>query len=316
MTKTSFIKTRFINLTRDFGFKLCFANPEHPELLLGLLNSLITDREIVSITFLNPDVMAPDEDGKRPSYDVQCTDSDGNRFIVEMQKDPYREFGDRLLLYSGNPLQYLLKRGEPYERMRTLYVIAVLGGYLKVPDEEKPVRDALVRSAHIQMNDTKKILTYKHNLLFLQLPAVKRVTEDSPFLERWAWYVSNIHTFEEKPEGLDGYFSLLFDCADRNNISRAALSVYDDMERDEQTIECEKRDIRIDAREEALEEGLAEGLAKGEAKGRAEGRAEGINAGRSEATFEMAKKMKADGLSVEAICKYTGLSSEQVEGLA
>ena len=108
--------------------------------------------------------------------------------------------------------------------------------------------------------------------------------------------------------GLDGYFSLLFDCADRNNISRAALSVYDDMERDEQTIECEKRDIRIDAREEALEEGLA--------KGEAKGRAEGISAGRSEATFEMAKKMKADGLGVEAICKYTGLSSEQVEGLA
>ena len=135
--------------------------------------------------------------------------------------------------------------------MRTLYVIAVLGGYLKVPDEEKP-------------------------------------------------------------EGLDGYFSLLFDCADRNNISRVALSVYDDMERDEQTIECEKRDIRIDAREEALAEGLAKGLAKGEAKGRAEG----ISAGRSEATFEMAKKMKADGLGVEAICKYTGLSPEQVEGLA
>ena len=111
--------------------------------------------------------------------------------------------------------------------------------------------------------------------------------------------------------GLDGYFSLLFDCADRNNISRVALSVYDDMERDEQTIECEKRDIRIDAREEALEEGLAEGLAKGEAKGRAEG----ISAGRSEATFEIARNLKSAGIPADVIASSTGLSVEEVEKL-
>ena len=167
-------------------------------------------------------------------------------------------------------------------------------------------------------------MTDSLHFVFVELDRFDKKWEDiDNDKERFYFCIRHMRELESLPEGLaeglDGYFSLLFDCADRNNISSAALSVYDDMERDEQTIECEKRDIRIDAREEALEEGLAEGLAKGlakgEAKGRAEGRAEGITAGRSEATFEMAKKMKAKGFSTEDITDCTGLSVEEVEKL-
>ena len=48
------------------------------------------------------------------------------------------------------------------------------------------------------------------------------------------------------------------------------------------------------------------GLEAGLEKGRAEGMAEKL---------EGARKMKADGLAVEMICKYTGLSPEQVAAL-
>ena len=58
--------------------------------------------------------------------------------------------------------------------------------------------------------------------------------------------------------------------------------------------------------EKGLEKGRAEGLEKGLEKGRAEGMAE---------KMEAARKMKADGLAVEMICKYIGLSPEQVAAL-
>ena len=45
------------------------------------------------------------------------------------------------------------------------------------------------------------------------------------------------------------------------------------------------------------------------------GREEGLAEGKAEASRENAKKMKADGVPVELIAKYTGLSPEEIKGL-
>jgi predicted transposase/invertase (TIGR01784 family) len=60
-----------------------------------------------------------------------------------------------------------------------------------------------------------------------------------------------------------------------------------------------------------LQRGLEEGMEKGMEKGRQEGLEEGLEKGRR----EMAKKMKADGLSVSMIATYTNLSAEEIETL-
>ena len=39
--------------------------------------------------------------------------------------------------------------------------------------------------------------------------------------------------YKEKPSGLAGYFDLLFEASDRNNIEKGKLSLYDKMVRDE-----------------------------------------------------------------------------------
>ena len=208
----------------------------------------------------------------------------------------YREYGDRLMVYSGDPLTRILKRGEEYSRVRTLYVISILDGYIKVKGEERPVRDRLLREAHVTVDGGKNILSDKLNFLFLQLPAVKSVTESSSFLERWAWHVRHIHEFAEKPEGLDDYFSLLFDAADRNNISSHKLSIYDRMQRDEIQIEAEKRYAIEEARAEEREKALAEGEAKSKA--------------------EVARAMLAKKTPVDFIASVTGLTEVQVRNIA
>ena len=52
-----------------------------------------------------------------------------------------------------------------------------------------------------------------------------------------------------------------------------------------------------------LEAGLEKGLQ------------EGLEEGRRKAILETAKNMKADGMETAAICRYTGLSEEEVEKL-
>ena len=62
----------------------------------------------------------------------------------------------------------------------------------------------------------------------------------------------------------------------------------------------------------AVKEGRAEGLAKGRAEGLAEGRAEGEAKGKA----EVAKAMLKDGMALEKVLAYTGLSKKEVEHLA
>ena len=95
--------------------------------------------------------------------------------------------------------------------------------------------------------------------------------------------------------GLDGYFDLLFEASDRNNIEKGKLSIYDKMVREEIQIAAE--------REYAVR------------TGREEGHAAGLEEGRVKANIETARKMKADGLAIESIIFYTGLSVEEVEAL-
>jgi hypothetical protein len=76
-------------------------------------------------------------------------------------------------------------------------------------------------------------------------------------------------------------------------------------------------------RKEGLKEGLKEGERKGEQKGLLKGMTVGMKKGRKEGKLEgrnrhaveSARKMLMDGLSVEMIAKYSGLSLEKVRAL-
>jgi predicted transposase YdaD len=62
-----------------------------------------------------------------------------------------------------------------------------------------------------------------------------------------------------------------------------------------------------EARQKGLDEGRTEGKIEGEATGRTEGEARKAE--------KVARKMKADGLDVALIAKYTGISAEEIEKL-
>ena len=71
--------------------------------------------------------------------------------------------------------------------------------------------------------------------------------------------------------------------------------------------------------EQGLELGRSEGLEQGLEQGRAEGEAAGLERGRNEgraaAIMDLARSMKAEGLSEAIISKTTGLSVVEIEGL-
>ena len=54
---------------------------------------------------------------------------------------------------------------------------------------------------------------------------------------------------------------------------------------------------------------------EGRKEGIMEGRKEGIMEGRKEGIIATALKMLKDGMTIENVCKYTGLSQQQIEKL-
>ena len=296
------LKSPFLDLTRDYAFKIVMADPTKPELMMQLLNELIPERDIVSINFLNTEVLPDDEEYHRNNYDIQCTDRDGNCFIVEMQKEPYEHFRDRLMVYSGDPLKRLLKRGEAYDKVRTLYMVCILGGYLHIEGEDPSFRHELVRRAYVRIDKSNKILSDKLKYIFLQIPKAKEPTDGSSFLERWAYYVRTMGKVESKPVGLAPYFDRLFDAANRSNIEQGKLSIYDRMVRDEIQIEAEKQ--------YAIKEALDDFSIRKEAE-----KQYAIKEALETKVCETARNMKTAGIAIELISQCTGLTIEQVAEL-
>ena len=314
-------KTTFIDLTRDYGFKIVMADDAHPELMMELLNEVIPEHRVVHIDFLNKEIISNFESDKRFNYDVLCVDENGNRFLVEMQKCSYDYFTDRLVAYSGAQLTHLLKRGEEYSQLRRSYIISVLGELLHLSDEDKPFSRQIMRTAYITMSDSKINLSNKLKFIFLQLPMAEKPAEGASFIAKWTYYVREMHTFREKPAGLEPYFDLLFEASRRENIESGKLSIYDKMVRDEIQIKAE--------RDYAIKEALDDYSIRKEAekqyaiKEALEGQREELEremlAAQSQALeqdkLETARNFKAEGIPADVIAKCTGLTMEQVAGL-
>jgi len=318
---TDGIKKRYIDLRYDIGFKIALANPDKPELMLGLLQALIPERAIKSIRFMNTESSPEEIEDKRVIYDIRCIEESGDSFVVEMQKSYYHYIYDRLVIYSGDPLKRMLKAGQGYETIRPLYIICIADFFLNIPGDTDQERKNIVRRACPMMTDTKKVLSDKLNFVFLQLPAVEALTKGQTFLEKFAYVISHIESMQQIPEELKGdeYFETLFNMAERRYINKEQLKIYDNMIRDEIQIQAEKDWVKTQALKEGLRIGLQEGEAQGLKKGIEKGESQGLEKGRVEGKIaeqqRIAKELKAAGITTDIISKTTGLSTDEIDKL-
>ena len=109
------------------------------------------------------------------------------------------------------------------------------------------------------------------------------------------------------PQATKELFYKVLDTADESSLSESQRIRYEsDLKNYMDTMSCiEFAEIK------GKTEGRAEGLAEGRAEGLAEGRAEG----KSSATAEIARSMKAEGMTIAMISKFTGLSAEEIGAL-
>ena len=108
----------------DRFFKYLFAREEHKDLLIALLNEVLSDldpdgsvRRIEDVTYGDRESSPLHRDAKLPRFDVVARAEEGRVFHIEVQaaKEPY--FLERSLYYAAMTYSLQLKKGEDYHTL-------------------------------------------------------------------------------------------------------------------------------------------------------------------------------------------------------
>ena len=108
---------KYIDLMVDFGFKKIFKESGKKQLLIRPLNEIF-DLDIADINIRESEQMGLVRKAHRVSYDLLCTDTGGNRFIVEVQLADQKFFLERALFYTAVPIAKAMPKRPPKSKSK------------------------------------------------------------------------------------------------------------------------------------------------------------------------------------------------------
>lgn len=254
----------------DLTFKKVFG--ECDDLLINLINALLElPDSVVSIEYLQNELLSEQGTGKNTVVDVRCTDHAGRHFIVEMQIAHHAYFLERLLFNAAKVFSSQLERGDPYVKIQPVYAISIMDDVL-VKTNDHRVQTYSVINHH----DANERAT-GFQIVVLELAKCRKLRNldmQKP-LDRWIQYFINPEyylTMEKQELEQMPYQRKAVEILDTTNFTPGQMRAYD------QYIDSVRlhNTIMEDAWERGIREGNAKGLAEGLAEGKAEGKVEGI----------------------------------------
>ena len=165
----------YVNPFTDFGFKKLFGEEDGKESLINFLNDMLPLTEkIVEIKFGNTEFLGLIKENRKSIFDIYCTDSRGNHFIVELQNARQEYFKDRTLYYSTFPIQrQALKNTNWNYKLQHVYCIALLG--FSFSDETVTSNEEIIVANEylhtINLKDQNNNIFYKKlTYVFIEFP--------------------------------------------------------------------------------------------------------------------------------------------------
>ena len=319
------IKTEYINIQTDFGFKQVFGNLDNKAALLRFLNALFDGKlTVTDVVYHDKEILPSDEKGKRIIYDVYCTapvsradspfypnslsngrqDTQKNHhFILEMQNIYTPPFEERMTYYASKMVAEQGKAGWNYD-LEPVFAVAVMDFNFS------HLSPKLVRDIMLTDRVTGEALTDKVHIFLCSLKEVPGKWEDCRTeMECILFLIKNMEHMDSTSLAYrEGRFAEIFEAARSNRLKADEKIAYS------QSLE-KLRDTQAGiqfAADRAREEGRAEGEAIGRAKGEAIGRAKGEAIGRAEGVASVALNLLRRGLDAEFIASATGLPIEKI----
>lgn len=292
--------TTFIDPFIDFSWKRLFSTEESKPILIGLLNHLFKGRKfITAIDYGKNEFPGENVDEGGAIFDVYCTDADGSRFIIEIQRGYQKHFKDRALFYSSRAISEQAPRGGRKDwayNLTEVYLIAFLEDF-QLPDSPK---HEYLQDICLANRRTGRIFHEKLGFIFIKMiNFVKEPQELDAELDKWLYALKHLKEFTSRPSYLSGpEFDQLFNLASYASLTKSERIMYNASLK----YKWDNKNVRDYEIGQGREQGREEGRAEVHIKALAEKR-------------EMAIKLKIKGMPAEEIAELTNFSLEEIEAL-
>lgn len=295
------MKTSYIDLLTDFGFKHLFENESR---LIKLINQILPATEtVISLRFESVEQTRQKADEKTVVYDLHCQTLDGRVIIVEIQRAAQVNFAERVLYYAARAIDRQVLKGGSYD-LKPTYLIAFCN--FSIPTSANEYRQVVELKTLQNTLFTDKLRFYFFNLKqLLMSTTAKQLTP----LEQWLKAMATMGSATDVPEWAT-------DLGVRELYEAAEIANLNPQQRREYEAELKRRRDLLGAYEFQKNLGRSEGIAEGIAEGKAEGKAEGIAEGKAEGILLERRKnvqsMHAAGMSIEQISSILEIEQSEV----
>ena len=200
---------RYARILLDYWFKRTFGTEGRQKLLKLFLQELIPDRKIADLKYAPQEHLNPFPDNKGIRVDVECTDVDGTRFVVEMQLAHQDFFYERALFNSSFAIQEQMKTGEESYDFPAVYFIGILDFSIHEDTDKVCFRYEILDV------DTHDRMTDRLQYIFLELTNCRALKPDATVIEKLCYALHNMENLPDRPAGMeDELFRLLFESAE------------------------------------------------------------------------------------------------------
>ena len=265
-------------------------------------------------------------DEKFNRVDIKAKNTKGDIILIEIQNTRELYYLERVLYGVAKAVTEHLHLGQDYSGVKKVYSISIL--YFDIGVGTDYLYHGQNQFVGVHTHDHLQVNTKERGAIVKRLPSeifpeyiLVRVNEFDKVavtpLEEWVRYLKDgIITSGTTAPGLEEareklrYYSMSPEERYAYDEHLNAIMIQN-LKKNYGSFEVIQNDVLSTAKFEGREEGLAEGLAEGREEGLIEGREEG----RVEERLETARRMRSDGLSMEMVVRYTGLSEEEINNL-
>lgn len=121
----------------DIVFKKLFGVEENKDLLISLINSIVSaEDQVVDVDILNPYNTESFMNDKLSILDIKAKGYNGKRYNIEMQISDEADYDKRALYYWAKFYTEQLAKSEPYSNLNKTIGIHILN-FLSIPNSDK-----------------------------------------------------------------------------------------------------------------------------------------------------------------------------------
>jgi predicted transposase/invertase (TIGR01784 family) len=274
-----------INPRVDFAFKKLFGSEENKDLLISLINAIVSEQEqVVEVQLKNPYNLADYRAGKMSILDIKAKSGAGRCFNVEMQISEDYNFDKRAIYYWAKLVTEQLSEGMMFKELQKTISINILD-FNFIPDTCE------VHNCYKIINTATGKDDKLHDIFELHYIELKKFTKSyqqvSSALDRWSTFLTKAHDL------------------DKNNMPKELVS-------DQAIVKAIAAvDRMFDEEERLVYETRMQSLADVESK-IASAEEKGMEKGREEERQNMALKLVQQGVVINVIAEVSGLSETEI----